>query len=140
MHGAVPRLVHTPAIIQQCFIKQRDNFAFTLHADAIAEHDTGSLPSSHSAANLLIAVCPVIAQTLLKSSTYIEMCLTFLKGSVNSVWTEELLRQRADRVALICTTHCINQSPYKLVCEHVCLFICYRAGDIRSRHLEPLTS
>ena len=30
MHGAVPRLVHTPAVIQQCIIKHRDNFAFTL--------------------------------------------------------------------------------------------------------------
>ena len=27
---AVPRLVHTPAVIQQCIIKHRDNFAFTL--------------------------------------------------------------------------------------------------------------
>ena len=30
MIGAVPRLVHTPAVIQQCIIKHRDNFALTL--------------------------------------------------------------------------------------------------------------
>jgi len=30
MIGAVPRLVHTPAVIHQCIIKHRDNFAFTL--------------------------------------------------------------------------------------------------------------
>jgi hypothetical protein len=64
MRGAVPRIVHTPAVIQQRIIQHRDHFAFTLQADAIAEHDTGGLPSSHIVANSLITICPVIALKL----------------------------------------------------------------------------
>jgi hypothetical protein len=64
MRGALPRLVHTPAVIQQCIIKQRANVAFTLQADAMAGHDTGFLPSPHSVAISLITACPVIAQKI----------------------------------------------------------------------------
>jgi hypothetical protein len=64
MHGALPRIVHTPAVIQQCIIKHTDNFALTLLADAITEHDTGVLSSPLTVANSLITVCPVIAQKL----------------------------------------------------------------------------
>jgi hypothetical protein len=64
MRGAVTLLVHTPAVIKQCIIKHRDNCAFTLQTDAIAEHDTGGLPSPYSVGNFLIAVCPVIAGKL----------------------------------------------------------------------------
>jgi len=64
LRGAVPRLVHTPAVIQQCIIQHTINFALTLQADAIAEHDTEGLPPPHTVANSLITVCPVIAQQL----------------------------------------------------------------------------
>ena len=30
MRGALPRLLHTPAVIQQCIIKHTDNFTLTL--------------------------------------------------------------------------------------------------------------
>jgi len=64
IRGAVPRIVHTPAVIQQCIIKHTDNFSRTLQADAIAEHDTAVMSSPHTVANSLIAVCPVIVQKI----------------------------------------------------------------------------
>ena len=70
MRGALPRLLHTPAVIQHCIIQPKDNFAFPLKVDAIAEHDTEGLPSPHTVANSLFTICPVIAQKfLLKSNT-----------------------------------------------------------------------
>ena len=62
MRGALPRLFHTPAVIEHCIIQPKDNFAFPLKVDAIAEHDTEGLPSPHTVANSLFAVCPVVAQ------------------------------------------------------------------------------
>jgi hypothetical protein len=62
MRGAVPRIVHTPAVIQQCVIQHKDNFALTLKVDVIAEHDTEGLPPPHTVTNSLFTVCPVVAQ------------------------------------------------------------------------------
>ena len=64
------------------------------------------------------------------------------------MWTEELLRQSADRLVFRCTTYGTNRSPYKWVCVFVCVcartqvffFICCTDGDSTSRILGPLTS
>ena len=46
-----------------------------------------------------------------------------MKDSVNAVWTEELLRQSAERLAFRCTKHSTSRIPCKLEFVRKCLYL-----------------
>ena len=60
IRGAVPRLVHMPAVIQQRTIKHRDNFAFTLQ-------------QTNAVADMTLEVCHRLTQLLIPWSLLVRL-------------------------------------------------------------------